>query len=110
VLVRQSGWVGGGVVVHYVVLRRSTIGWSCDNLPLLGFLVGADGIVRNHDIADKLWKFSLGVEHHALLQLGGETDHEAVLLLLICVHLVRRILLQVVEQLGVVVHEPSTLL
>jgi hypothetical protein len=38
------------------------------------------------------------IERHALLQLGGETDHEAVLLL-VRVHLVRCILWQVVEQL-----------
>jgi hypothetical protein len=72
--------------------------------------VGADCILRNHDIADKLWKCPSRVERHALLQLGGEADHEAVLLLLICVHLVRRILRQVVELLGVVMHEPSYLL
>jgi hypothetical protein len=46
--------------------------------------------------------------HHALLQLGGETDHEAVLLLLVRVHLIRCILRQVVELLRVVVHGPST--
>jgi hypothetical protein len=32
----------------------STTRWSCHNLPLLGFLVGADGIICDHDIADKL--------------------------------------------------------
>jgi hypothetical protein len=39
-----------------------------------------------------------------------ETDHEAVLLLVIRVHLVRRILRQMVELLGVVMHGPSSLL
>jgi hypothetical protein len=50
------------------------------------------------------------VERHALLQLGGEANHEVVLLLVIGVHLVWHILCQVVEQLGVVMHGPSTLL
>jgi hypothetical protein len=45
-----------------------------------------------------------------LLQLGGETYHEAVLPLLVRVHLVRRILRQVVELLGIVMHGPSSLL
>jgi hypothetical protein len=83
-----SGAGGGG-----------TSGQSCHNLPLLGFLMGTDCIVHDYDIADKLWKCPSSVEHHALLQLGGETDHEAVLLLLVRVHLVRCILWQVVEQL-----------
>jgi hypothetical protein len=39
------------------------------------------------------------VECHMLLQLGGETNHEAVLLPLICKHLVWRILCQVVKLL-----------
>jgi hypothetical protein len=38
------------------------------------------------------------VEHHALLQLRGETDREAVIFLAIRVHLIWRILCQVVEQ------------
>jgi hypothetical protein len=97
------------VVVHCSILWRSTIGGSCPSLPLLGFLVGVDYIVRDHDIADKLWKCPSGVECHALLQLGGETDHEVVLLLLFRVHLVRRILRQVVELLGVVMHGPFAL-
>jgi hypothetical protein len=71
--------------------------------------VGADGIVCDHDIADELWKCPSNVERHALLQLGGETDHEAILLLLIRVHLVRRILRQMVELLGIVVHGSSSL-
>jgi hypothetical protein len=50
------------------------------------------------------------VERHALLYLGGEANHEAVLLLVIGVPLVWHILYQVVEQLGVVMHGPSTLL
>jgi hypothetical protein len=54
VLVRLLRWVGGAVVVHRPVLQRSTTGWSSHSLPLLGFLVGADGSVRDHDIAHKL--------------------------------------------------------
>jgi hypothetical protein len=95
------------MVVPRLVLQRNTTGWSYHNLPLLGFLVGVDGIIHDHDIADKLWKCYPGVERHALLQLGGETDHEAVLLLLVRVHLVRCILRHMVELLRVVVHGPS---
>jgi hypothetical protein len=71
--------------------------------------MGADCIICDYGIADELWKCPSIVECHALLQLGGETDHEAVILL-VHVQLVRCILHQVVEQLGVVRHEPSTLL
>jgi hypothetical protein len=110
VLVLLSRWIGGAMVVQRLVLQRSTTGWSSHNLPLLGFLVGADCIVRDHDIADELWKRPSSVECHALLQLHGETDHEVVLLLHVRVHLVRHILCQVVELLGVVMHEPSSLL
>jgi hypothetical protein len=67
VLLRLSRWVGGTVVVHHPVLQRSTTGWSIHNLPLLGFLVGADGVVRDHDVADKLWKCPSSVERHVLL-------------------------------------------
>jgi hypothetical protein len=74
------------------------------------FPVGTDCIVHDHDVADELWKCSSSVERHALLYLSGETDHEAILLLLIRVHLVRRILRQMVELLGVVVHGSSSLL
>jgi hypothetical protein len=109
-LVLGSRWIGGAVVVHRLVLRKSTTGWSSHNLPLLGFLVGADGIVRDHDVADEFWKCPSIVDRHALLQLGGEIDHEAILLLLLGVHLVRRILRQMVELLGVVVHGSSSLL
>jgi hypothetical protein len=70
---------------------------SCHSLPLLGLLVGADCIVRDDNIADKLWKYPSRVERHALLQLGGETDHEAIILLLVHVHLVPCILRQLVE-------------
>jgi hypothetical protein len=55
-LVLGPGWIGGAVVVHCPVLRMSTTGWSIHNLPLLGFLVGADGIICDHDVADELWK------------------------------------------------------
>jgi hypothetical protein len=109
VLLWLSSWVGGAVVVHRSVLWRSTTKWSSHNLPLLGFLVSTDCIIRDHDVADKLWKCPSSVERHALLQLVGETDHEAVLPF-VRVHLVRRILRQMVELLGVVVHEPSSLL
>jgi hypothetical protein len=54
VLLRLSGWVGGTVVLHRPVLRRSTTKRSCHNLPLLDFLVSADCIVRDDDIADEL--------------------------------------------------------
>jgi hypothetical protein len=93
--------------VHHPVLRRSTTGRSCHILLLHGFLMGADCIVCDHDVADGLWKCPSSVECHALLQLGGETDHEAVILLLVRVHLVQRIMCQVVELLGVVMHESS---
>jgi hypothetical protein len=110
VLLQLSRWVGGTMVVHRPVLRRSTTGWSSHNLPLLSFLVGANGVVHDHDVADEFWKCPSSVERHALLYLGGETDHKAVLLLLIGVHLIRRILHQMVELLGVIVHGPSSLL
>jgi hypothetical protein len=54
VLVLLSRWIGRDVVVHCSILRVSTTRWSSYRLPLLGFLVGADGIVRDHDIAHKL--------------------------------------------------------
>jgi hypothetical protein len=98
------------VVVHHLVLQRGTTAWSSNNLPLLGFLVCAHCVVRDHDVADEVWECPSSVECHALLQLGGETDHEAVLLLVVSVYLVRCILRQVVELLGVVVHGPSSLL
>jgi hypothetical protein len=67
VLLRLSRWVGGAVVVHHPVLQRSTTGWSSHSLALLGFLVGVDGIVHDHDIAHKLWKCPSSVERHVLL-------------------------------------------
>jgi hypothetical protein len=96
------------MVVHHLVLWGSTFGRSCHILPLLGFLVSVNCIVCNDDIADKIWECPSRVERHALLQLGGEIDHEAVLLL-VRVHLVQRILRQVVEQFGVVMHGPFIL-
>jgi hypothetical protein len=54
VLVLLSRWICGAMVVHHPVLWRSTTGWSSHNLPLLGFLMGADDIIRDHDIAHKL--------------------------------------------------------
>jgi hypothetical protein len=88
------------MVVHRPVLQRSTTGWSSHSLSLLGFLVGEDGIIHDHDIAHKLWKCP---------SIGIIRDHEAVLLL-IDIHLVRRILRQMVELLGVVMHGHSSLL
>jgi hypothetical protein len=66
-LVLGLRWIGGAMVVHCPVIRRSTTGWSSHNLPLLGFLVGADGVVRDHDVADELWKCPSSVERCALL-------------------------------------------
>jgi hypothetical protein len=42
-------------------------GRSCHSLALLGFLVGADHIIRDDDIANKLWKCFSSVDRHALL-------------------------------------------
>jgi hypothetical protein len=53
-LVLASRWIGGAVVVHCPVLQSSTTGWSSHNLPLLGFLMGADGVIRDHHIADEI--------------------------------------------------------
>jgi hypothetical protein len=61
-LVLGLRWIGGAVVVHHLVLRRSTTRWNSHNLPLLGFLVGADGVVRDHHIVDELWKCPSSVE------------------------------------------------
>jgi hypothetical protein len=71
-----------------MILQRSTSGWRCHYLPLLGFLVGVNRIIRDDGNADKLWKCRSRLELHLLLQLGGVNDYEAVLLLLIYVHLV----------------------
>jgi hypothetical protein len=67
VLLWLSRWVGGVVVVHRPVLQRSTTDWSSHNLPLLGFIVGADCIIYDHDIVDELCKCPSSVERHALL-------------------------------------------
>jgi hypothetical protein len=66
-LVLGLGWIGGAVVVHRLVLQGSTTGSSSHNLSLLGFLVDADGIVRDHDVADELWKYPSSLERHVLL-------------------------------------------
>jgi hypothetical protein len=66
-LLLGPGWIGVAVVVHHLVLWRSTTGWSSHNLSLLGFFVGMDGIVHDHDIADELSKCPSSVECHALL-------------------------------------------
>jgi hypothetical protein len=66
-LVLGSRWICGAVVVHRPVLQRSTTGCSYHSLPLLGFHVGVDCIIRDHDVADELWKCSSNVERHALL-------------------------------------------
>jgi hypothetical protein len=55
------------MVVHHPVLQWITTKWSSHNLPLLGFLVGTDCIVRDHDISDELWKCPSSVERHVLL-------------------------------------------
>jgi hypothetical protein len=67
VLLRLPWWVDGTMVVHHPVLQRGTTGWSSHIRPLLGFLVGADCIIRYHDVADELWKCPFRVERHALL-------------------------------------------
>jgi hypothetical protein len=43
-----------GVGAAVRVGRWSTTEWSSHILPLLGFLVGADCIVRDHDVAGEL--------------------------------------------------------
>jgi hypothetical protein len=53
-LLRLARWVGGAVVVHRPILQRSTTGWSSHNLLFLGFFVGVDCIICDHDIADEL--------------------------------------------------------
>jgi hypothetical protein len=44
------------MVVHHPVPARSTARRSYHNLPLLCFLLGADCIIHDDDIADKLWE------------------------------------------------------
>jgi hypothetical protein len=64
---------------------------------------------RKHVINIIMWFRDMGCyKHHVLLQLRGEVNHEMILLLIIRVHLIQRILCQVVEQLQVVMHGPST--
>jgi hypothetical protein len=46
--------VGGAVRVHHLVSWGSATRQSCHNFPLLGFLVGADHIICDVDIADEL--------------------------------------------------------
>jgi hypothetical protein len=46
--------VGGAVVVHHLVPERNTVGRSYHIFPLLCFLVGADRLIRDDDITDKL--------------------------------------------------------
>jgi hypothetical protein len=53
--------------VYHSVLRGSSSGRSCHSLALLVFLVGADHIIRDDDIANKLWKCFSSVDRHALL-------------------------------------------
>jgi hypothetical protein len=67
VLVQLLRWIGGAMVVHRPVIQGSTSGWSGHNLPLLGFLMCVDCIIRDHDIVDELWKCPSSDEHHALL-------------------------------------------
>jgi hypothetical protein len=54
VLLLMTRWVGGAVMVHHPVPRRSTAGCCCHILSLLCFLVGAERIIRDDGIADKL--------------------------------------------------------
>jgi hypothetical protein len=101
--------VNGARWVHHSVLRRSTTGWSYHNLSLLSLLVGADCIVRDDDIADKLEEGSTGTECKALLKLSQQASHEAVLLLFICINLLCHIWCQLIEGLGVVIDGSSAL-
>jgi hypothetical protein len=41
-------------MVHHPVPWRGTTRWSCHNISLLHLLVGANHIIRDDDIADKL--------------------------------------------------------
>jgi hypothetical protein len=94
--------------VHHSVLRRSTTGWSYHNLSLLSLLVGADRIVCDDGVADKLEEGSTGTECKALLKLSQQASHEAVLLF-ICINLLCHIWRQLIEGLGVVVDGSSAL-
>jgi hypothetical protein len=41
-------------MIHRLVLWRSTTGWRCHILPLLGLLVGTGHIVCDDDVTDEL--------------------------------------------------------
>jgi hypothetical protein len=48
--------VGGTMVVHHPVPERSIARRRYHNLPLLCFLVGADHLICDDDVTDKLWE------------------------------------------------------
>jgi hypothetical protein len=90
-LVMLTRLVGGARFIHHPIFWRSTTRCRCHDLSLLALLVGVDHIIRDNDVADKLWKGSSSAEHKELLQLHGEGVREVVLLL-VRVNLLRRIL------------------
>jgi hypothetical protein len=47
------GWVVMWTT-NYLVHGRSTLGWGCESLLLLAFLMSTDGIIYNDGIAHKL--------------------------------------------------------
>jgi hypothetical protein len=97
-------------MMHHLVLWRRTTGWGCHRLPLLALLVSTDHIIRNDSVGHKLRESPASVERKALIELGGQAPHEAHLLLSVGVDMFWRILYQMVEQLGVVVHRSPVLL
>jgi hypothetical protein len=59
--------VGRALVVHHPVPGTSTARRSYHRLPLICFLVGADRLIHDDDITNKLWEWPSHIEHHALL-------------------------------------------
>ena len=84
-------------------------GWSCAPLPLLVFFVSAIGVISNNSVAHELWKSPTGIEGHAILELRSQAPHEASLLLLLSINLLRCVLCQVIKDLGVILHSPLPL-
>jgi hypothetical protein len=72
--------------------------------------VCADLIIHDDGVADEVRKSAAHAKRKALLKLGRKPVHETVLLLLISVNLLWSILCQMVEELSILMHEPSTLL
>jgi hypothetical protein len=68
-----------------------------------------DRMIRDDGVVEELWKSPAIVEHKALLQLGGKSVHETVVLL-IGLNLLWSILCQMVEELRVAMLGPSALL